>query len=420
MIKTVGELLTELLEREKAVLRQIKDVKQGPMIGDMYEGLTRTVLDRAIFEELDIRVAEGAIRNDRGDISRQLDCMIVRGAGEQLPHTNHFIYPVDRVIGIVEVMKTLYAGELVEGAGLFTDYFRRVAEPHTMPRRLVADAWRSIMRSALPQSNEEARNLTFEDEMIYHSLMVDANLPMRIVFGYDGYTTESGLRRGFVRYLEGLQETGASGGSPVAFPSLIVSGDKFLVKLNGMPYGTPLDRDGFWAVIGSRGTRVVYALLELLWTRISYLFDLSTNLFGEDLELEGVNRLLRTKAAKIGERIGWKYIFDEGTEAELSALPDTKDWNPEQLSLPEFEIIRKLCEGQVIEVNADLMGFVRGHNITVDDLVQSLRSKGLAYRRAATIELLPVECVCFALPDGRFFAGENKSGRVTRWIERYR
>ena len=62
MIKTVSELLKRFVEAEKLVLNK-HNIKHPPTIGEMYEGLTKDVLDRSIFEELNLTVSTQSFRN---------------------------------------------------------------------------------------------------------------------------------------------------------------------------------------------------------------------------------------------------------------------------------------------------------------------------------------------------------------------
>jgi hypothetical protein len=54
MITTLAALLEAMRTTEAKVLRK-HDIKHGPTIGNMYEGLTRKILSRAIPDELGVR-----------------------------------------------------------------------------------------------------------------------------------------------------------------------------------------------------------------------------------------------------------------------------------------------------------------------------------------------------------------------------
>lgn len=82
------------------------------MIGDMYEGLTRDLLSRSLFADLDLRVVTGKVRIDANTYSSQIDAMVVIGDGEQMPFSQHYLYPPEQVVAAIEVKKTLYGLEV--------------------------------------------------------------------------------------------------------------------------------------------------------------------------------------------------------------------------------------------------------------------------------------------------------------------
>jgi len=112
VIKTLAELLDRLKAKELEAIARFGDLGHQGMIGDMYEGLTRELLTKSLFEGQGLRVVTGKVRMPDGSYSKQMDAMIVMGEAQLLPHTDQFIYPPERVIAAVEVKKTLYATAL--------------------------------------------------------------------------------------------------------------------------------------------------------------------------------------------------------------------------------------------------------------------------------------------------------------------
>ena len=78
MIRTVADILTDLLEKEKQKLAEF-DMDHAPTIGSMYEGLTASILRQMIPVEFDLRVVDGFVIDGLGDRSGQIDCMLVSG-----------------------------------------------------------------------------------------------------------------------------------------------------------------------------------------------------------------------------------------------------------------------------------------------------------------------------------------------------
>ena len=117
MIKTVSDLLLSLKSREQELLKQYDIVKHPGIIGDMYEGLTKEVLSKSVFEGLNIQIRAGKIKNSKNEFSGEIDCMIVVGEGESIPYTdktfdvviaNHMLYHVpDRKKALAEIWRVL-------------------------------------------------------------------------------------------------------------------------------------------------------------------------------------------------------------------------------------------------------------------------------------------------------------------------
>ena len=76
MIKKISDLLHKLSEKEIVAIEK-HGIKHGPTIGDMYEGLTKKILDSAIPAVVDLSVRSGFVTDGKGKLSRQIDCMVV-------------------------------------------------------------------------------------------------------------------------------------------------------------------------------------------------------------------------------------------------------------------------------------------------------------------------------------------------------
>ena len=112
MIETIAQLLKAFSDHERAQL-DAQRIEHGPTIGAMYEGLTRDILDRAIPPQLDLRVISG-FAYFKDQLSGELDCMLVRGEGEQIPYTDKYRWHISNVIAVLEVKKTLTADDLAD------------------------------------------------------------------------------------------------------------------------------------------------------------------------------------------------------------------------------------------------------------------------------------------------------------------
>src|SRR4030067_830219 len=198
MIKTIGDLLQALKEYEEQRIASFMPISHGPTIGAMYEGATRKLLDRAIFDGLNLTVSNGFIKNSSNELSKQIDCMIAIGTGLEIPNTNNYIFDISDVIAVVEVKKNLYGSELEDAMDWSRDFQCRIWEPPSNQKNsLLRDAWRSITGQELPE-HQNASSLPYPLEMIYHRLVVEFSTPLRIFIGYEGYVSESSFRKGLI------------------------------------------------------------------------------------------------------------------------------------------------------------------------------------------------------------------------------
>jgi hypothetical protein len=418
MIKTIGDLLQALKKNEEQRIASFMPIPHAPTIGAMYEGATRTLLDKAIFDGLNLTISNGFIKNSKNILSRQIDCMITIGAGTEIPNTNNYIYDISDVIAIIEVKKNLYGNELEDAMDWSRDFQGRIWEPLAGQRiNMVRDAWRSITGQELPK-HESASALPYHLEMIYHTLMVESSSPLRIFLGYEGYVSEGSFRKGLLKYLNDLIDNGKHHlGGPKSLPDIMICRDSTIFKLNGMPYPGPMTEEGFWLYLGSRGINPLYILLEFLWTRLSYKFELGPDIFGEDLESEGVNPLLQMKAIQEGEKQGWAYEHYDLSEERLLEGNTNKPWAPVEVSALEASILLTL--GQKGEINVsepDFINYIDSKGVKVTDFVQALCDKRLIYSQNGVIKYLTDACVVITLHDGRAFAGDNKAGQMTKWM----
>lgn len=78
----------------------------------MYEGLSADILNNAIPTNLDLQVVTGFAVDGLGNQSGQIYCMLVRGAGERVPFTDSYRWPIHDVLAVFEVEKTLAYSDL--------------------------------------------------------------------------------------------------------------------------------------------------------------------------------------------------------------------------------------------------------------------------------------------------------------------
>jgi hypothetical protein len=172
VIRTVADLLSSILQEELPKLDKAP-VKHAPTIGDMYEGLSFEVLNRALPSGLGLRVVSGFARDSREGLSGQLDCMVVRGEGEKLPYTDSYVWHVKDIIAVIEVKKNLHSAELRDAfaqlntvSAIEHSYYQGADEELDDPHRSVAPSVRTFaeMTGKVAWGPQGAVTLPFEEK----------------------------------------------------------------------------------------------------------------------------------------------------------------------------------------------------------------------------------------------------------------
>ena len=187
-----------------------------------------------------------------------------------------------------------------------------------------------------------------------------------------------------------------------------------------MPFHTPIQDDGYWPIYSSLTGNPLEFLLELLWTRLVYEKRLSGLVFEGSSVQTGVHRCLDVKPEQVPDGWGWRYRY-------VGELPKGGDdgqtetqWQPVIVDETQFLVICETGhEGRINLTDPEFVAFLTERGYTPDGLVNSLNRVGLAARMGDELVLLTRECACVMLPDGRFAAGENSGGQLSRWVEEH-
>lgn len=422
-ISTIADLLDEFVSAEREILNK-QDIKHPTTIGVMYEGLTETVLKKSLFEGLNLRVLKNSFITG---CATEFDVMLVEGDGEQIPYTERYKYRPEQVIAVIQVKKNLYSKDIKEGFSnlqfLVDNYDPLTSE--NFIGRLFRDAFKTVCRKDI--TSYEAGELTKHEHSVFTTLKIEAVLPVRIIWGYNGFACEYSFRESFSKYLEQNVTTDLDniipGFGPHNFPSLIFSGQYSMIKHNGMPFGSTIKDENWWPFYSSTSYNTTKLFLETIWTRLSYKFEhLPMKIFGEDLTMEPVNRFLDCRLQRTEGNYGWQYSYFELSKSSLKQHTEALSWEPAELDIIQHAIIGELCMRQEIDLAADqqLEFFVTRNGLykSLDDFLEKLKSTELVFFENNKLKLLTDNCRCAVLPNGKFVAGENKSGRFTRWFNK--
>lgn len=425
MIKTVSDLLLKLIDAEKQKIDSL-NIKHRPTIGNMYEGLTKDFLGKALFDGLNLNILTNSfIINEDGKRSNEMDILLIEGEGTQLPHTNQYDVKFEQVIAVIQVKKRLNKQSILEGY----ENLKNVVEIldnmqyEDYHKRLFIDSYQGTCNEhVLDNGNLRKHFDSTTKEAIFYILKEEVLMPPRILLGYEGYKTEKSLRDGFVNFLfDNLStpEKQIPGFSPLHFPNLIINKDISIIKNNGMPFCSGLI-EGNWPFYTTEKSNPINNLLELIWTRLSYKFKLSSDIFGEDLTLDGANVFLRGNIVNCGGNIGWNFHYEGLSQKTLSKKYSIEEWQPTTLTIEQFHIVTYLCKnGQLLvtRINSELAKI--DSEVDIEDFINSLiETKLVGIDGRKYLRLLTKKCQCFISKDG-YFAADNKSGKLTRWASKH-
>jgi hypothetical protein len=414
MITKVADLLNELRIAEARRIDQ-EQIKHSTTIGDMYEGLTASVLDRAIPKQANLKIVSGFAPTNSGVMSGQIDCMVVCGSGKPLPYSKASVWNMKDVIAALEVKKTLFSSQ-VETA---YDQLRSFLDLHwddfqsCPPRNInigpALKAYR-LITGLEPPEHRDAGKLPFHLEMLYRGLVVEQISPVRIIFGYGGYKSEASLREGLFSFLE--KHAGKQGFGGSSLPALIVCGQFSLVKINGFPFTYPMKEDRFM-VYASSHQNPLYFLLELIWTRLSYRFPMP-DWFLSDLTLGQVAPVLSGRAIQKNGRDGWEYWMHEPKLLPADQEPPTPIWEPIAVSAFGFYLFTQLCAKESLPRAPEYTGATTQEK---DEFQKMLDARIIGYDNDKIV-LLTDRADCVFAPDGNTYIGENDTGRLSAWLEK--
>lgn len=424
MIETVSDLLENFKKHAlNKIKKQDNDIKHRPTIGNIFEGLTSSLLEKGIFEGLDLRVVEQSfIYNDNGKISSEMDCLLVTGQGIKISFTNQYKYHIKDVIAVIQVKKKLYANDIDDSYhnlnSVINMYEPREVESYVS--RALRDSYKAIASKELPNT-ERRKTLNDKENLLYDYLVMEAIHPLRIVIGYYGYKDEFSLREGFVKKIEEIVKKGpVKGYSPGSFPNLIICGNNTIVKNNGMPIGVPFNNTNYyWPILLSSHEKPMNYLLELIWTRLSYKFEINSKIFGEDTHQDQMNPFISCKERKMNnENWGWEYNYHEINRKKLSEPFIKEEWKPTELNKSQFAILNQISHSGAIDIYNDkqLSDFLNNEHQELTTFIDGLIATRLVYVDEGKMNLLVDDLLIVFSPDGKVYGGENKNKRMTNYF----
>lgn len=408
MINTIKDLLESLRLQGINEISAFSDIKHGPTIGDMYEGLTKEMMDKAIFKNLDLKVCSGFIFNGENELSKQIDCMIVVGDGIKIPYSQDYKYCINQVIAVIEVKKDLFGKEMDSAYKNLLSVKNIIKPDHDMTIDIIEQAYENVTGAKLPE-RQEIDKLTEAEQYLYHAIVVESYMPIRITFGYGGFSTEKSLRDAFMEYMS--KNLKVKGYGVTSIPSLIIANERTIIKTNGIPFAISSEnqKPGEWLVLGSANRAPIFFLLYLIWTRLYYLFpDLPEEIF-DNTEIP-INPLMKAK----GGKAGWEYTFiDVELEDSNEGL-----WEPLEITLMSNALLKMIEKGYSITVDDKCMiEECKKNGEDYNKVIEDLLYKRIIYVDNNVVGILP-ETWMTVIYNGKYFFGDNFNNRMIQWYNK--
>ncbi|MGB4782665.1 DUF6602 domain-containing protein, partial [Candidatus Methylomirabilis sp.] len=342
MITKASELLAAFIEKEVQKLEGF-EMRHMPTLGSAYEAIAKTGLDQkyVLPPGLDLRVVSGFIDG----LDNQFDCMLVQGPGQRYGLTDQYIYPIEKTLCVFEVKKNLTKAELADAIEhlasvqrLFgTSFVQRYEAKEIRPDfKRTARSFAQITGRKGPENIRTLGAMQIDDRAMFGLLVRQQYAPVTVLFGFGGYTTEHGLRKGLLDILES-QAGKTSSASVDLMPTLITANSHSLVKCNHQPY-LIRRHDWRWVLLASTRHNPARILLELIWSKISNYCDVRMP-WGDDMEMETLKELLIAEALIHGDTFGWKYTSFEYAEKKLQR-PEMLEWEPATLGPAAMSIVK--------------------------------------------------------------------------------
>jgi hypothetical protein len=407
------------MEEEASKLAQFA-VDHGPTIGDMYEGLSAEVLTRALPEGLDLRVVSGFVVDLQGQVSGQIDCMLVRGEGEQIPFTDTYKWPVRDVLAVFEIKKTLSYRTMREAfvhlRGVYESYKRWLdVQPKDVPIE-VGSALRAFALMTGFHSKGRTDDVPYHLRLLHYTLVVEQLSPVRIIWAYGGYKTQIGLREAMIRMLnEALADDALGSGFGVpCFPHMISCNGISLVKANGQPYSPPVEQ-GVWPFLLSSVTNPVWLMLEFIWAKIENVYETSMP-FGDGLIQEALVPFLSAKHEELDGGAGWFYKVADWKNLDVAAKPTT-EWAPIELTAEQFTLVHSTDERGVIDTTEErFVTWITQKGLTVEGFVADLQATRLFAFDGKLLHPNFDTLHTVITPEGKFFAARHPN-QMMQYLE---
>lgn len=425
MISKASELLEIFIKEETKKLAGIK-MSHMPTLGSAYEEVTKQGIDQdfAIPKHLNLSVVSGFVSIGGEMLPEQIDCMLVYGQGKRYGLTEQYIYDVEHILCIFEVKKTLKKDDFLDAMNhlasirkRFAEYFeyKLIHERYEPDITAAKRHFSQITGRVAPEYYSGIHELSTSDGILFYCLVQESLAPASIIHGYDGYKTESGLRNAFIDILEEKANEASAGFGIPSIPSLVTSNQYCLVKGNGIPFLVINDNNEWVAVFSTRHNSA-RLILELIWSKISYQFDIKMP-WNDGLCMDNVQPLLVAKAVQVEDKAGWIYNSIEYKEKCLKRH-DNHAWNPATIGRVEMSAIKIMAmRAGYLPLDKEMDEYLTtNHQTTMDEVSRNLILTRLFMKDGKYIRPIHNATYIVTLEDDTGYASSEKD-RFDLWCK---
>jgi len=443
MINEATELLSIFVRVEQDKLNK-QSMPHMPTLGKAYEEITKQGINQnfAIPKGLQLNVVSGFIRVGDELIPNQIDCMLIRDEAERYGITDEYICDIENVLAIFEVKKNLSKDDFTDAyehlavlRKKYSEYFSKKMD--AMEERpnidVASEIFSKLTGIAGPQCYDDIYSLPEQHQVLFYSLVVEQLAPVTIIHGYGGYKTEKGLRDVFVNYLdeenylkqltEKKRAQEEKKGDSVtmirgmnSLPTLIISNEFSLVKINGLPYSFSMHNNkDDWVVIASCRDNPLRIMLELIWSKIS-VFCGANMPWGDDDQAENLAPLIFAKVVRKDEHLGWHYRSFELSAKKLRSLVPIK-YEPFRISKAAIYIVQRLSfksDGYAINDENRLLCKQAGYEL--DEIVEELIST--TYFAINQNSLFTIHRTTYVLDFDEYGVVDSQFPRLKLWCDK--
>lgn len=346
------DLIEKIKDKGVEEIQPLLDIRHNPTIGDMYEGLLSKILNLTLKPLKNLMVVSGKIKNSNGVYSNQLDCMVVDGVIQKLPFTDDYIVAPENVIAVIEVKKNLFSNEMDDATANLWSVIETDISNKTIKGHLSHTAFEHIS-GAIDEYNISSieTNPNFLTAL-KNVLIWEEFYPLRVIFGFSGFSSEYSLRAKFIDMLE--KHIGERTFSILGLPNLIVCGEYSLIKTNGMPFTAITDSENSdkFVYYASYKEHSLKIFLELLLTRISDRYDIGIDLLSDPTE-ERLAPLLYGEFDK--DKYGWKAYAIGTKKSELEQRSPVVEPQKIYINEEQWLFMTVLSSMGVLPIDCDIL-----------------------------------------------------------------